>query len=273
MNRHCLVPYSRKLVIKNKKLENCCEIRCLKQPARHLSRLSGLVFILIAGLLLATTSFGAQSTADVPVSNEMKEVALKEIRGGKILQFQREDEYVIGHGDVLTVSIYEEGDMSATGNVMQGPNEQAGGGVTGTTVMMDGRVSLRDIGDVEVVGLTLTELADYLKKLYSEIYEDPILTTTLAQSNSLRYTVMGEVNSPGILPLDHPLTLVQVVAKSGGFTEWAGKEITVVRKHLKKDDKNQFKGNTLKFDYDDFVSGKKIDNNIYVRSGDIIIVD
>ncbi len=230
-----------------------------------------LALILIAGLLFATTSFCAQSTADVPVSSEMKEAALKEIRGGKTLHFQREDEYVIGHGDVLTVSIYEEGDMSATANVMQGPGEHTGG-VTGTTVMMDGRVSLRDIGDVEVVGLTLTELADYLKKLYSEIYEDPILTTTLAQSNSLRYTVMGEVNSPGILPLDHPVSLVQVVAKSGGFTEWAGKEITVVRKHLKKDDKNQFEGNTLKFDYDDFVSGKKIDNNIFVRSGDIVIV-
>jgi len=59
--------------------------------------------------------------------------------------------------------------------------------------MMDGRISLKDIGDVEVVGLTLDEHADYLKKLYSTIYENPIVITTLIQSNSLRYTVMGKV--------------------------------------------------------------------------------
>ena len=96
--------------------------------------------------------------------------------------------------------------------------------------MMDGRISLKDIGDVEVVGLTLAELADYLKKLYSTIYDNPIVITTLLQSNSLRYTVMGKVLKPGIFKLEHPMTLVQVVAQAGGFNEWAGKEITVVRK-------------------------------------------
>jgi hypothetical protein len=34
-----------------------------------------------------------------------------------------------------------------------------------------------------------------------------------------------------------------------------------------------FKGNTLKFDYTHFVAGKAVDQNIFVRSGDIIILD
>lgn len=234
------------------------------------------IFLLLAILVVfcARPVFSAQSTADVPVSKSVKESALKSIRGTKSVQIQEEDEYIIGHGDVLTVSIYEEGDMSATGYAGGDSGEQGGASAgSGTRVMMDGRISLRDIGDVEVVGLTLTELADYLKELYSVIYDDPILTTTLVQSFSLRYTVMGEVNSPGIFPLEHPMTLVQVVAKSGGFTEWSGKEITVVRKYLKGEDQKVFKGNTLEFDYDDFVSGKKLEKNIFVRSGDILIVN
>ncbi len=235
------------------------------------------VSILLFGTLFASSSFCAQSSADVSVSKSMKDSVLKEIRGGKTLEFQREDEYVIGHGDLLTVSIYEEGNMSATASSSVGYDGQEEGSEQqsnlGTRVMMDGRISLKDIGDVEVVGLTLTELADYLKKLYSEIYENPILTTTLVQSNSLRYTVMGEVNQPGIFSLDHPMTLVQVVAQSGGFTEWAGKEIKVVRKNLKNEDNGVFDGNTLEFDYDDFVSGKKLNKNIFVRSGDIVIVN
>ena len=98
----------------------------------------------------------------------------------------------------------------------------------GVGVLLDGRISLKHIGDVEVVGLTLTELADYLKTLYQTVFADPIVTTTLVQSNSLRYTVMGNVAGPGIFYLDYPITLVQVIARSGGFTEWANKEMTLV---------------------------------------------
>ncbi len=201
---------------------------------------------------------------------------LKEVLGERVTNLQRDSEYVIGHGDILTVSIFEEGDMAATAAPNIGRGEQSMDAPrtanSGTRVMMDGRISLRDIGDVEVVGLTLTELADYLKKLYAVIYSDPIVTTTLAQSNSLRYTVMGEVAQPGIFFLDYPMNLVQVIARSKGFTEWANKELTVVRQKLRDGDKKLFKGNTLEFDYDDFVSGKKLETNIYIQSGDIVIV-
>ena len=69
-------------------------------------------------------------------------------------------------------------------------------------------ISLKDIGDVEVVGLTLAELADYLKKLYSTIYDNPIVIATLLQSNSLRYTVMGKVLNPGIFRMEHRMRLL-----------------------------------------------------------------
>lgn len=229
-------------------------------------------------ILITTQSFAAQSSVDVPVSPVQKSSVLKEVLGPKADQVKSQAEYVIGYGDILTVSIFEEGDMSvsaptntarAEGEATDTPRAAA----AGTTVMMDGRISLRNIGDVEVVGLTLTELADYLKKLYSAIYEDPIVTTTLAQSNSLRYTVMGEVNAPGIFFLDLPMNLVQVVARAGGFTEWAGRKITVVREKIKEENKSLFKKNTLVFDYDDFISGKSLDKNVTVRANDIIIVN
>jgi polysaccharide export outer membrane protein len=224
-----------------------------------------------------STAFAAQSSADVSTTNAQKESALKEILGSRSDALLSEDEYVIGHGDILTVSIFEEGDMTVSGSIDAGRGEGATDAPrsanAGTSVMMDGRISLKHIGDVQVVGLTLTELADYLKQLYSVIYDDPIVTTTLAQSNSLRYTVMGEVTTPGIFFLDFPMNLVQVVARSGGFTEWAGKKITVVRKSIKEEDKQLFKGNTLIFDYDDFISGKALSKNIFIRANDIIIVN
>jgi polysaccharide export outer membrane protein len=110
-----------------------------------------------------------------------------------------------------------------------------------------------------------------LKQIFATVYDDPIVTVVLGQSNSQRYTVMGKVANPGIFYLDYPIDLVQVVARCGGFTEWASNEIRVVRKHA--DANELFKGNTLDFDYEDFLAGKKLEKNILIKSGDIIIVD
>ena len=46
----------------------------------------------------------------------------------------------------------------------------------------------------------------------------------------------------------------------------------LIRKHPSKDAK-LFKGNKLIFDYDDFLDGKKLERNVRIRPGDIIIVD
>ena len=35
---------------------------------------------------------------------------------------------------------------------------------------------------------------------------------------------------------------------------------------------NLFEGNTLQFDYDDFLAGKKLEKNILIQADDIIIV-
>lgn len=228
-------------------------------------------------LLTATTVQSAQSTADVSVTSEQKRIILQKMLGKNMPDSHGLDEYIIGHGDILTVSIFEEGDMSASSSPVYNRNQESTDpprpAASGATVMMDGRISLREIGDVKVVGLTLTQLADYLKNLYSVIYENPIVTTTLAQSNSLRYTVMGEVNNPGIFFLDYPMDLVQVVARAGGFTEWADRKITVVRQNLKESDKDLFNKNTLVFNYDSFISGKALNKNIMIKSTDIIIID
>ena len=236
-----------------------------------------LMLLLLVYCISASHVFAEQSTADVPASEEMKEAARTEILGTGAATIVPEEEYVIGKGDVLSVSVYGEGDMgvsaaSGMARTEQSPDAPRFGG-SGVRVMMDGRISLQHIGDVEVVGMTLTELADYLKKLYATIYDAPIVTTALVQSNSLRYTVMGKVTTPGIFFLDYPLTLVQAVARSGGFTEWAKNRITVVRDEVKERDEGLFNKNTLEFDYNDFISGEGLESNIFIQSGDIIIVN
>jgi polysaccharide export outer membrane protein len=229
-------------------------------------------FIVVALFLSGSSVFAAQSTADVPVTKEIKAKALQSVLGKSAGKRLSEKEYIIGYGDVLRVQVYGEGDMSAAGPGMAQAPRTADGprpGQGGVSVRMDGRVSLKNIGDVEAVGFTLTQFADYLKVLFGSVYDDPIVTVVLEQSNSQRYTVMGKVVNPGIFFLDYPINLVQVIARCGGFTEWANLELTVVRKDGEKS--KLFSGNTLKFDYDDFLAGKKVEKNILIKSGDFII--
>lgn len=225
-------------------------------------------------LLFSLPATAAQSTKDVTASDDLKNKAKSSILGSSSTRQDQDPEYVIGHGDYLEVQVYGEGSMAVSApapSAEETPGDGLRGGSSGIQVRIDGRVSLKHIGDVEVVGMTLTQMADYLKILYATVYDDPIVTVVLNKSNSQRYTVMGKVINPGIYYLDYPITLVQVIARSGGFTEWANSELTVVRENGGKGS-SLFNGNTLRFDYDDFLSGRKLERNILIKSGDIIIV-
>ncbi len=226
----------------------------------------------------------AESTADVVVSSAQKEKLRNEIVGNLILPGEQQ-EYVIGLGDVLSVKVYGEGEMtasSAAGNNRPGAavaGGAAGGGGdvlrqpgSGGEVRLDGRISLKHIGDIEVAGMTLTQTADYLKKLYQTVFDDPIVTVVLVQSNSRRYTVMGQVRSPGIFYLDFPVTIIQAIARSGGFNEWANHDVTIIRQGSGPMVKRKKEKKTLTFDYDDFLKGRDLDKNIYLQPNDVMIV-
>lgn len=230
-------------------------------------------------LFLCGSGWTAQSTADVPLTDALRAAALEKVLGKSAMTISSEEQYVIGHGDLLNIQVYGEGDMSAalsaqtaqSGRAVQAEDSLRVSG-TGVQVRIDGRISLKHIGDIEAVGFNLTQLADYLKELYTSVFDDPNVTVVLVQSNSQRYTVMGKVSKPGVYYLDYPINIVQTVARCGGFTEWAKFNITLVRKETKRD-KKHFKGNTLIFDYGDFLDGKELEKNVLVEAGDILIVN
>jgi len=236
----------------------------------------------IIGLSGGISGWAAQSSADVVVDNATKQTLRQEILSAAAATGQQQG-YIIGQGDILSVSVYGEGNMAVSG---RGESDSpltgaaaAGAPQTrpraeGIEVHLDGTISLRHIGDVLAVGMTSSQLADYLKKLYSAVFADPILTVTLVQSNSRRYTVMGKVANPGIFHLDFPVTIVQAVARSGGFTEWANHDVSVIRQgHGNMASGVNSSANTVsKFDYDAFLKGRNLEKNIYIQPDDVIIV-
>ena len=247
------------------------------------------VFLILFSLFFLTVSaHGAQSTADVAASKELKREALVIIRNATS-DAQRAKKYTVGAGDVLDILVYGEGDMfpadTTDGMIddMGGQTSRSTGGYgygyggyrknlpEGIPVRMDGQISLKHIGDVEVAGLTLTEIADYLKILYSTVFDDPMVTVVLGESKSKHFTVMGKVVNPGLYTIQYPINIIQAIAQCGGLSEWANSDITLVRQTI-WDDKALFIGNTLEVDYDMFIEGKDLQKNIVVQPEDILIV-
>ena len=224
--------------------------------------------------LQVAAGWAAQSSADVTVSPELLKEAREKVMGKDVHSVKNNKEYVIGIGDIIAVNVYGEGSMAATGSSDQASSSsgRSDASLGQIKVRIDGRISLSHIGDVEVAGMTLNQLADYLKLLFQTAIDDPNVTTVLLQSNSRRYTVMGKVVRPGVYQIVYPVTLVQAVASCGGFTEWANSDITVVRQKLTGADEELFEGNILEFDYDDFLDGDDLERNIILQSNDVIIV-
>ena len=242
--------------------------------------LGWLAFSLSCLLSVSAASFAAQSTKDVTVSDQVKNETIQKVLGPQATKQKESQEYIIGSGDILAISIYGEGSMSAAtlpgeksrgGEEAKDSDQLRGAPGDGVQVRNDGRISLKHIGDVRAVDMTPTQLADVLKSLYGSVFSDPVVTVVLLQSNSQRYTVMGKVARPGVFYLDYPINLVQVIARCGGFTEWAKSEITVVRNNPQEITK-EFQGNTMLFNYSEFLAGKKLEKNIFIKAGDIIIV-
>lgn len=158
-------------------------------------------------------------------------------------------EYSIGMGDVLEVNVWNEADLSKE-----------------VFVRLDGRISLPLVGDIPASGHTPRELAESLTNIFSKFVSSPSVSVIVTASKSKRYYVVGQIGKPGEWPIEHPITVLQAIARAGGFLEWANvSKIQIVRQEVGK-------GKILDFDYEALAKKSDLGQNIMIEPGDTIIV-
>ncbi len=158
-------------------------------------------------------------------------------------------DYKIGPQDILRIDVWKELEISRT-----------------APVRPDGKISLPLLNDVQAAGLTPMQLAAVISEGLKKYITNPQVTVSVAEINSRRIYVTGEVLKPGAFPLLPNMTVLQALSSSGGFSQFARvKNIYVLRKEEGKDVKHQF-------NYRDVVSGKKPEQNILLEPGDVIVV-
>lgn len=87
-----------------------------------------------------------------------------------------------------------------------------------TRIRDDGSIVLPYLGSVSVAGRTVSQLSEYIS---DELVHRGILVAPVVKVDVLTFvantvTVGGTVNTPGLIPIDRPMTVGMVVARAGG---------------------------------------------------------
>lgn len=96
-------------------------------------------------------------------------------------------------------------------------------------IQPDGKINLKLLGEVKVVGMTAKEIAAKLEILLSRYYVDPKVSVRVADYNSKKFYIYGQVGSPGAKTYTGRDTLVDAIARSGAdFLSWTS-NVKVIR--------------------------------------------
>ena len=160
--------------------------------------------------------------------------------------------YLIGAGDVLNIFVWRNPEVSGS-----------------FVVRPDGMITTSLVEDIAVAGKTPTELARSIEEILATYLRDPIVTVTVNKfvgpfSEQIR--VIGEAAQPQAINYTQHMTLLDVMIKVGGLTEFAdGNDAILVR--IENGEQKQYE-----IMIDELLKDGEISANVDMLPGDIIII-
>jgi polysaccharide export outer membrane protein len=134
------------------------------------------------------------------------------------------------------------------------------------TVMPDGFVNLQGVGSVYILGMTVPEAVDAMKKAYSGVLHDPIIDVDLTDFQKPYFVVLGQVGKPGQYDLRYDMTITQGVAVAGGFAPTAKTQLLLY--HPISPTMMEVKRLNIK----EILNGKNVNEEVHLSPGDMIFV-
>lgn len=195
------------------------------------------MFVLVALVSVAGCS---TSMRELPTVDELDTHALEVT-----------SDYEIGELDLLAVSVWQHPKLSSD-NVVVRP---------------DGRISVPLVDDVQAAGLTPLELKEVLAERLSEYVTGVQVTVIVRQIRSKIIYVLGEVAREGPLTMRADMRVIDAISTAGGFRPFAGKKRIKIIRNVNGGEPIEFH-----FDYEAFVDGRNLEQNILLLPNDKIIV-
>ena len=127
--------------------------------------------------------------------------------------FAPRDDYRVGPGDVLEITVLGNADLTRT-----------------ATVQTTGTIAFPLLNEVAVAGLSTAEIQRKLTTLLArDFLVDPHVEVRVKDYQSQFVLVLGEVNTPGRRVLRGASRLIDVLVESGGFTPRASGDVVITR--------------------------------------------
>lgn len=164
------------------------------------------------------------------------------------------EEYRVGDGDLLTISVYSHPDLESE-----------------VRVDGEGRITFALIGELKVGGLTVSDIEKRLAALLEDGYiKKAHVKVFIKEYKSKKVTVLGEFVKPGLVELTGVSTLLEVISSAGGVTPNAGDDLFIQRKIFTEAVKA--KDITLTVNLKRLLEDGDITANVTVHDGDSIYV-
>lgn len=158
-----------------------------------------------------------------------------------------DEEYYIKPGDVLMIKVWGEPRLS--GEIV---------------IREDGRFSLPLVDEIDAQGKSLLQLKDELEARLAEFVPGVSVSPSVIQAAPVRYFLVGQFAGPGEYRSELGISLLQAIAKAGGFAPFADESNLIL---IRKGATGEIR---YSLDYNRVVSGQE--PNPKLRDGDLISV-
>lgn len=159
------------------------------------------------------------------------------------------DDYLIQAGDVLNISVWHEPDLNLD-----------------VVVRPDGFISVPLIGDVKAMGKSVALLRTEISARLQILMPDTAVSVSTRQLLGNKIYVIGKVNNPGEFLLNRSVDVMQALSMAKGMSKYADTDrIRILRRGSESQQ-------AIPFNYDEVEQGNGLEQNIVLRSGDVVVV-
>jgi len=158
-------------------------------------------------------------------------------------------DYTLHAGDQLSVNVWKEVDLVQT-----------------LVVRPDGKFSFPLAGEIQATGRTVTQVQAEIETKLKKYIPEPVVTVTVTGIGGNVVYVIGQVNKPGAIVMNPQLMVLQALSLSGGTTPFAATNDIIILRRVGGTQK------VLPFKYSEVTRGRGLEQNIFLESGDVVIV-
>ncbi len=158
-------------------------------------------------------------------------------------------DYKINPGDIISISVWREIDLQRE-----------------VLIRPDGKFSFPLAGDINAKGKSVEQVRELLTKKLSRFIPDLVVSVSVLAVNGNKVYVIGQVNRPGDISVNPNIDIMQALSIAGGANPFADlNNISILRRT-----ENGLV--SIPFRYGDIEKGKRLEQNIVLKAGDVVVV-